>query len=103
MDLTPHVARIAAVQADRDGNLYTGPNTEVHLVPTVRPLMHVHLRSSMTLPREITRNAAIHLQAFQTTISGLRDRTFSQEHDPSHSRNPSTDAPHCRRSRACLV
>jgi malonate decarboxylase alpha subunit len=27
-DLTPHVALIAAVQADRDGNLYTGPNTE---------------------------------------------------------------------------
>jgi malonate decarboxylase alpha subunit len=28
MDLTPHVALIAAVQADREGNLYTGPNTE---------------------------------------------------------------------------
>ena len=28
MDLTPHVALIAANQADRDGNLYTGPNTE---------------------------------------------------------------------------
>jgi malonate decarboxylase alpha subunit len=28
MDLTPHVALIAARQADRDGNLYTGPNTE---------------------------------------------------------------------------
>ena len=28
MDLTPHVALIAAVEADRDGNLYTGPNTE---------------------------------------------------------------------------
>jgi malonate decarboxylase alpha subunit len=28
MDLTPHVSLIAAVQADRDGNLYTGPNTE---------------------------------------------------------------------------
>ena len=28
MDLTPHVALIAAVQADRAGNLYTGPNTE---------------------------------------------------------------------------
>ena len=28
MDLRPHVALIAAVQADRDGNLYTGPNTE---------------------------------------------------------------------------
>jgi malonate decarboxylase alpha subunit len=28
MDLTPHVALIAASQADRDGNLYTGPNTE---------------------------------------------------------------------------
>jgi len=28
MDLTPHVALIAAVSADRDGNLYTGPNTE---------------------------------------------------------------------------
>jgi malonate decarboxylase alpha subunit len=28
VDLTPHVALIAAVQADRDGNLYTGPNTE---------------------------------------------------------------------------
>jgi malonate decarboxylase alpha subunit len=28
MDLTPHVALIAGVQADRDGNLYTGPNTE---------------------------------------------------------------------------
>jgi malonate decarboxylase alpha subunit len=28
MDLTPNVALIAAVQADRDGNLYTGPNTE---------------------------------------------------------------------------
>src|SRR5277367_1202986 len=28
MDLTPHVALIAAVQADRNGNLYTGPNTE---------------------------------------------------------------------------
>ena len=28
MDLTPHVALIAAVAADRAGNLYTGPNTE---------------------------------------------------------------------------
>ncbi|TLU70955.1 malonate decarboxylase subunit alpha [Lichenicoccus roseus] len=28
MDLTPHVALIAAVQADAQGNLYTGPNTE---------------------------------------------------------------------------
>jgi malonate decarboxylase alpha subunit len=28
MDLTPHAALIAAVQADREGNLYTGPNTE---------------------------------------------------------------------------
>jgi malonate decarboxylase alpha subunit len=28
MDLTPHVALIAAVQADGNGNLYTGPNTE---------------------------------------------------------------------------
>src|SRR5262249_8316364 len=28
MDLTPHVALIAARQADREGNLYTGPNTE---------------------------------------------------------------------------
>jgi malonate decarboxylase alpha subunit len=28
MDLTPHVALITARQADRDGNLYTGPNTE---------------------------------------------------------------------------
>src|SRR5258708_7066517 len=28
MDLTPHVALIAARQADHDGNLYTGPNTE---------------------------------------------------------------------------
>jgi malonate decarboxylase alpha subunit len=28
VDLTPHVALIAADKADRDGNLYTGPNTE---------------------------------------------------------------------------
>ena len=28
MGLTPHVALIAAISADRDGNLYTGPNTE---------------------------------------------------------------------------
>jgi malonate decarboxylase alpha subunit len=28
MDLTPNVALIVARQADRDGNLYTGPNTE---------------------------------------------------------------------------
>jgi malonate decarboxylase alpha subunit len=28
IDLTPQVALIAAVTADRDGNLYTGPNTE---------------------------------------------------------------------------
>ena len=28
VDLTPHVALIAAVSSDRDGNLYTGPNTE---------------------------------------------------------------------------
>ncbi|GAA3068043.1 malonate decarboxylase subunit alpha [Rhizobium viscosum] len=28
IDLTPNVALIAAVSADRDGNLYTGPNTE---------------------------------------------------------------------------
>jgi malonate decarboxylase alpha subunit len=28
IDLTPHVALIAAVSADPDGNLYTGPNTE---------------------------------------------------------------------------
>jgi hypothetical protein len=102
MDLTPHVALIAAVQADRDGNLYTGPNTEVHLVATVRPLMEVHLRSSMTLPREITRNAAIHLQAFQPTIGGLHDRNFSQEHDQSHWRNRRNDAADCDRSRACF-
>jgi len=28
IDLTPHVALIAAVAADRNGNIYTGPNTE---------------------------------------------------------------------------
>src|SRR6195256_1253269 len=28
VDLTPNVALIAAASADRDGNLYTGPNTE---------------------------------------------------------------------------
>ena len=28
VDLTPNIALIAAVSADRDGNLYTGPNTE---------------------------------------------------------------------------
>ncbi|HWL69690.1 MAG TPA: malonate decarboxylase subunit alpha [Geminicoccus sp.] len=28
VDLTPNVALVAAVSADRDGNLYTGPNTE---------------------------------------------------------------------------
>src|SRR5258705_3450780 len=28
IDLTPHFALIAAVSADRNGNLYTGPNTE---------------------------------------------------------------------------
>jgi malonate decarboxylase alpha subunit len=28
IDLTPHVALIVAISADRDGNLYTGPNTE---------------------------------------------------------------------------
>ena len=28
MDLTPHVALVVAAQADRDGNLYTGTNTE---------------------------------------------------------------------------
>ena len=28
VDLTPHVALVAAVSADREGNLYTGPNTE---------------------------------------------------------------------------
>lgn len=28
VDLTPHVSLIAAVSADRNGNLYTGPNTE---------------------------------------------------------------------------
>ena len=28
MDLTPHVALIAAVMTDGEGNLYTGPNTE---------------------------------------------------------------------------
>lgn len=28
IDLTPQVALIAAVSADREGNLYTGPNTE---------------------------------------------------------------------------
>src|SRR4029450_11888346 len=28
IDLAPHVALIAAVSADRKGNLYTGPNTE---------------------------------------------------------------------------
>src|ERR1035438_154114 len=28
VDLTPDVALVCAVQADRQGNLYTGPNTE---------------------------------------------------------------------------
>ena len=28
MDLTPRVALVAAEMADREGNLYTGPNTE---------------------------------------------------------------------------
>jgi malonate decarboxylase alpha subunit len=28
VDLTPRVALIAAQMADREGNLYTGPNTE---------------------------------------------------------------------------
>ncbi len=28
LDLTPHVSLVVGAQADRDGNLYTGPNTE---------------------------------------------------------------------------
>ena len=28
VDLTPQVALVVADKADRDGNLYTGPNTE---------------------------------------------------------------------------
>lgn len=28
IDLTPRVALVAAIAADREGNLYTGPNTE---------------------------------------------------------------------------
>ncbi|KQT61670.1 malonate decarboxylase subunit alpha [Methylobacterium sp. Leaf456] len=38
VDLTPHVALIAGVSADRDGNLYTGPNTED--TPTVVEATH---------------------------------------------------------------
>ncbi|SFL44734.1 malonate decarboxylase subunit alpha [Methylorubrum salsuginis] len=38
VDLTPQVALIAGVSADRDGNLYTGPNTED--TPTVVEATH---------------------------------------------------------------
>ena len=38
VDLTPHVALIAAVSADREGNLYTGPNTED--TPTIVEATH---------------------------------------------------------------
>jgi malonate decarboxylase alpha subunit len=38
VDLTPHVALIAAVSADSEGNLYTGPNTED--TPTIVEATH---------------------------------------------------------------
>lgn len=38
IDLTPHVALIAGVSADREGNLYTGPNTED--TPTIVEATH---------------------------------------------------------------
>jgi malonate decarboxylase alpha subunit len=38
VDLTPHVAPIAAVSADREGNLYTGPNSED--TPTIVEATH---------------------------------------------------------------
>src|SRR6201984_2414298 len=38
VDLTPHVALIAAVSTDRAGNLYTGPNTED--TPTIVEATH---------------------------------------------------------------
>lgn len=38
VDLTPHVALIVAVSADREGNLYTGPNTED--TPTIVEATH---------------------------------------------------------------
>ena len=38
VDLTPHVALIAAVNADKEGNLYTGPNTED--TPTIVEATH---------------------------------------------------------------
>jgi malonate decarboxylase alpha subunit len=38
VDLTPHVALIAAVSADREGNLYTGPNSED--TPTIVEATH---------------------------------------------------------------
>ena len=38
VDLTPHVALIAAVSADSEGNLYTGPNTED--APTIVEATH---------------------------------------------------------------
>jgi malonate decarboxylase alpha subunit len=38
VDLTPHVALIAAVSADKEGNLYTGPNTED--TPTIVEATH---------------------------------------------------------------
>jgi hypothetical protein len=53
VDLTPQAALIAAVSADRDGNLYTGPNTEDTPTVVERPAsptvssLHRSTRSSI--------------------------------------------------------
>src|SRR4029077_17001536 len=46
VDLTPHVALIAAVSADREGNLYTGPNSED--TPTI--VEATHFKSGIVVP-----------------------------------------------------
>jgi hypothetical protein len=89
VDLTPHFALIAALQADRNGNLYTGPNTED--TPTVEAtafesgivVAQVNERNDRWLRRNSrpirpsrTPSTALasHLQSDRVARNGGRDR-----------------------------
>ena len=71
IDLTPHVALIAAVSADREGNLYTGPNTEDTPAIVDGIVIESSATKSMTVPPTgaLARNAASETTATETGLA----------------------------------
>ena len=87
VDLIPHVVLVCAEQADRDGNLYTGPNTED--TPVIVEAAAFHDGIVMVQVNEIVdKLPRVDIPASWVDVVVLADRPFAVEplftRDPRH-------------------